>query len=311
MLGRTNSIRRNLLALLIASPWLAAAFVRIFSLDLFWPLIPLVAFTPQILVLMAIPVVAAFAMRAKYMTIALLVTAGILVALLLPRAIGNGQPEALGQRITIFSANLLAGAAQPGPLLAAIEKNDPDIIALQEATPANLEMLKEAGVLKERPYFSGIPEVGTRGYFTVSRWPLKEIPGSGLVDGRWPEMRVGGTGMIFRNIHPAPPLKYGNTPNWKEALGEIPSSRGNRVISGDFNATLDHRDFRAVLSRGYRDSADQTGNGFKWTWVVTRTGRLVIDHVLVPPGVDVRSFDVIDLPGSDHNAVVAKLQLPR
>ncbi|MBJ7353287.1 MAG: endonuclease/exonuclease/phosphatase family protein [Thermoleophilaceae bacterium] len=303
-------MRRNLLALLIASPWLAAACIRIFSLDYVWPLIPLVAFTPQMLVLMSIPLIAAFAMRAKYMAIVLVVTAGVLVALLLPRAIGNEQPEAHGRTITIFSANLLAGAAQPAPLLAAIERSDPDIIALQEATPGNLEMLKGAGVLTEYPHFAGSPEVGTRGYFTLSRWPLKEIPGSGLIDGRWPEMRVVGTGMIFRNIHPSPPLKFGNTPKWKQALSEIPSSRGNRVISGDFNATLDHRDFRSVLSRGYRDSADQTGNGFKWTWVVTRTGRLVIDHVLVPPGVEVQDFRVIDLPGSDHNAVVAKLRLP-
>lgn len=287
------------------------SFVRIFSLDYFWPLVPVVAFTPQMLVMMAVPLIAAFAMRARYMFILLVVVAGVLVALLIPRALGNEQPEARGQTVTIFSANLLAGAAEPAPLLAAIARTDPDIIALQEATPENLEALKDAGVMKARPYFSGLPEFGTRGYFTLSRWPLKVIPGSGLLGDNWPEMRVGNTGMIFRNIHPSPPLKYGNTPKWEAALAEIPNSRGNRFISGDFNSTLDHRAFRSVLGRGYRDAADQTGNGFKWTWVVTRTGRLVIDHVLVPPGVDVQSFEVIDLPGSDHNAVVARVQLPR
>lgn len=295
---------------MIASPWLAMAFVRIFSLDYFWPLVPVVAFTPQILVLMAIPVVLAVLLRARYMLIVLLVTAAVLGGLLMPRAIGNDQPDARGQAVTIFSANLLAGAAESGPLLAAIERTDPDIIAVQEATPENLATLKASGVMKDRPYFSGVPEFGTRGYFTLSRWPLKVIPGTGLLGDNWPEMRVGNTGMIFRNIHPSPPLEYGNTPKWEAALAEIPSSRGNRFISGDFNSTLDHRAFRAVLDRGYRDAADETGNGFKWTWVVTRTGRLVIDHVLVPPGVDVQSFEVIDLPGSDHNAVVARVRLP-
>lgn len=297
--------------LLLASPWLVMSFVRIFSLDYFWPLVPVVAFTPQMLVLMAIPVAFAIVLRARYMLIALVAVAGVLVALLVPRAIGNEQPEARGRSITIFSANLLAGAAQAGPLLAAIERTDPDILALQEATPENLETLKAAGVTKDLPYFSGTPEFGTRGYFTLSRWPLKEIPGSGLRGDRWPEMRVGSTGMIFRNIHPAPPLEYGRTPLWRQALSEIPNSRGNRFIAGDFNATLDHRDLRSVLDRGYRDAADQTGNGFKWTWVVTRTGRLVIDHVLVPSGVDVKSFELIDLPGSDHKAVVTRVRLPR
>ncbi len=286
-------------------------FVRIFSLDYFWPLIPVVAFTPQILVLMAIPFVLALLLRARYMLIVLVVTAAIIAALLLPRAIGNDQPEARGRSITIFSANLLAGAAEPEPLVAAIERTDPDIIALQEATPDNFKTLKAAGVLAERPYFSGIPQFGTRGYFTVSRWPLKVIPGSGLLGDNWPEMQVGDSGMIFRNIHPSPPLSYGNTPEWKAALAEIPSSRGNRFIAGDFNSTLDHRAFRSVLNRGYRDAADQTGNGFKWTWVVTRTGRLVIDHVLVPTGVNIQGFEVIDLPGSDHDAIVARVQLPR
>ncbi|MGK2877077.1 MAG: endonuclease/exonuclease/phosphatase family protein [Solirubrobacterales bacterium] len=234
----------------------------------------------------------------------------VLVALLLPRAIGNDQPDAKGQFVTIFSANLLVGGAQTAPLLAAIEQTDPDIIALQEATPTNLETLRAAGVTKTHPYFVGTPDIGARGYFTLSRWPLKEIPGSGLRGDHWPEMRVGNTGMIFRNIHPNPPLKFGNTPEWKAALSEIPNSRGTRVISGDFNATLDHRDFRSVLDRGYRDAGDQTGNGFRWTWVVSRTGRLVIDHVLVPPGVAVQSFKVIDLPGSDHNALSVRLRLP-
>ncbi|MBJ7459035.1 MAG: endonuclease/exonuclease/phosphatase family protein [Thermoleophilaceae bacterium] len=310
MLGRKNSVRRNALALLLTLPWLVMSLVRILSLDYFWPLIPVVAFTPQMLVTFLLPVLIAAVFRARFTVYLLLGLAFVLVSLLLPRAIGNDQPAAEGRVVKIFSANLLAGAAQPGPLLAAIEREDPDIIALQEATPDNFAAIRSAGVLEDRPYFSGVAEFGTRGYITISRWPLKVIPGSGLRGGNWPEMRVVGTGMIFRNIHPPPPLKIDNTPRWRQALSEIPASRGNRVIAGDFNATLDHRDFRAVLGRGYRDAGDQTGNGFNWTWVVTRTGRLVIDHVLVPPGVDVQSFRVIDLPGSDHNALAVRLRLP-
>jgi endonuclease/exonuclease/phosphatase family metal-dependent hydrolase len=43
---------------------------------------------------------------------------------------------------------------------------------------------------------------------------------------------------------------------------------------------------------------------------VSRSGRLVIDHVLVAPTIEVQHFDVVDLPGSDHNAVVTRIRLP-
>lgn len=285
--------------------------VRIFSLDHFWPLIPLVAFTPQMVVMMLVPIIAAIAMRARLMAIILLATAAGLVALLLPRAIANDQPSANGRTLTIFSANLLVGRAEIRPLAAAIERVDPDIIALQEATPEDLIELRGAGAFAGLPYEVGEPQAGTLGYSTISKFPLSVIPGTALHDDRWPELRVGSTGVRFRNIHTASPLKPGNSKFWKKTLGEIPpSGKRLRIVAGDFNATLDHRAFRSVLDRDYRDAADETGNGFKWTWVVTRTGRLVIDHVLVPPGVAVQSFEVIDLPGSDHNAVVARVRLP-
>jgi endonuclease/exonuclease/phosphatase family metal-dependent hydrolase len=311
LLGRKNSLRRNLLALLIGSPWILFALVRIFSLDRFWPLIPIVAFIPQILVMMIVPIVAAIAMRARFMSVVLVGLALVLVALLVPRALKNDQPAARGQTITIFSANLLRGEADPSVLTGAINQVNPDIVALQEATPLTYAELQKSGLLKKYPYYSGSPVTGTRGYFTVANMPLKEIPATGLFGGFWPEMRVGNTGLLFRNIHTSSPLKPQNTPNWKETLAELPGPRNKmRVIAGDFNATLDHRDFRALLARGYRDSGDQTGHGFAWTWVVSRTGRLVIDHVLVPRGVAIEDYRVIDLPGSDHNAVAVTLRLP-
>jgi endonuclease/exonuclease/phosphatase family metal-dependent hydrolase len=197
-------------------------------------------------------------------------------------------------------------------LLAAIRETDPDIIALQEATPDNVELLRNAGLLKDRPYLAGEPRWGTLGYFTVSRFPLKVIPGSGLTDGQWPEMRVGGTRMIFRNVHPTPPISPFATPAWEQNLSEIPGPRGRlRVVAGDFNATFDHRDFRAVIARGYVDAGEATGNGFKWTWSAGLFRRLVIDHVLAPPSVRFSDYRVFNLPNSDHNAVAVKIQLPR
>jgi endonuclease/exonuclease/phosphatase family metal-dependent hydrolase len=251
-------------------------------------------------------------LRARTTVFVLIGTACIIVALLVPRTVSNDQPSAGGQTITIFSANLLRGEADPDALAKMIDAVNPDIIALQEVVPQNVVDLRARGALRQLPYSAGTPEIGTLGYVTLSKFPLRVVPDSGLTNGRWPEMRVGSTGMIFRNVHPGSPLKPQISPYWQQNLRDMPSAGEKlRVIAGDFNATLDHRDFRAVLARGYRDAGDQTGNGFKWTWSVSRMGRLVIDHVLVPRGVAIKSYRVMNVPGSDHNALAVTLQLPR
>jgi endonuclease/exonuclease/phosphatase family metal-dependent hydrolase len=83
------------------------------------------------------------------------------------------------------------------------------------------------------------------------------------------------------------------------------------VLAGDFNSTLDHAAFRAVLDRGYVDAAEQTGKGLIPTWSSLPFGPPVtIDHVLADHRCAVRNFAVVHLPGSDHNAVFADIVLP-
>jgi endonuclease/exonuclease/phosphatase family metal-dependent hydrolase len=124
------------------------------------------------------------------------------------------------------------------------------------------------------------------------------------------------TGFEFRNIHPAPPVRPGGpTREWKAALKSIAPAgkRGSipQVVVGDMNATLDHRDLRAAISRGYTDSGAVTGNGFEWTWRgVGSWWQLVIDHILIDERASVKDYRVTDLPGSDHNAISATVTLP-
>ena len=62
----------------------------------------------------------------------------------------------------------------------------------------------------------------------------------------------------------APPVNRAAAPGWREALAALPGSdaRGDvQILAGDFNATLDHPEFRALLDRGYIDAADAVGQG--------------------------------------------------
>lgn len=304
-------MRRNVTVLVLTSPWWLFALVRILSLDRFWPLIPAVAFTPWVTAGVFIPLILAVLLRAKWMALTLFGLALVLVALMAPRAIDHDQPDVNGQKVTIFSANLLHGSANRDLLIDAIKEADPDIIALQEATPENLADLQEAGIREELPFLAGDPQFGTLGYFTLSRWRLIEIP---YGNDPWPTYRVGGQHFSFRNIHPSPPIKPGGpTRSWTNALASIKATFNGvpRIVAGDFNATLDHRAFRDVLERNYNDAGQQTGNGFRWTWAPgPRPFKLTIDHIIFNKRAAVSNYRVFDLTPSDHNAIAATITLP-
>lgn len=316
MLGSKNSLRRNLLALCLAVPWILLASVRIFALDNRWPLIPVAAFSPLILIAVSFPLLFALVIRARLTVILIGAFAIALAAMIVPRALPgpNTDADSRGREVTIMSANLLKGRASAATVERLARQNAPQVLALQEVTPEFVEELRADGLLKTYKYSVGTALPNVQGVLTLSTRPLDQT--SQLGPDSWPEAIVGGTGLIVRNMHPSPPIRPGEaTNNWKRLLAASPSAhpavRGNkRVLVGDFNATLDHKDFRRVVERGYLDAADATGEGLNPTWSSSRVTKLVIDHVLVDNQLHISSYKVYDLPGSDHNAVIAKIRVP-
>jgi endonuclease/exonuclease/phosphatase (EEP) superfamily protein YafD len=83
------------------------------------------------------------------------------------------------------------------------------------------------------------------------------------------------------------------------------------IVAGDFNATLDHGPFRAALT-GVKDAAEGTGQGLTGTFHarLPRWAGIRIDHVLIPREAATTRYEIVDLPGSDHRAVLGGLVLP-
>ncbi|MEU4833453.1 endonuclease/exonuclease/phosphatase family protein [Streptosporangium sp. NPDC023615] len=101
---------------------------------------------------------------------------------------------------------------------------------------------------------------------------------------------------------------------WAAAALALVTGGQLRVLAGDFNATLDHRQVRDLLDSGYRDVADVTGHGLTATW--PQRGRspvpgVTIDHVQADARMAVRAFGVHGLANTDHRPVFAELGLPR
>jgi endonuclease/exonuclease/phosphatase (EEP) superfamily protein YafD len=85
------------------------------------------------------------------------------------------------------------------------------------------------------------------------------------------------------------------------------------ILAGDYNATLDHAQFRRLLRMGHLDAASQAGYGLVPTWGPDPRGRpalFTFDHVLIDPRCAVLATSAHPVAGSDHRALYVELRLP-
>ncbi|NJP79109.1 endonuclease/exonuclease/phosphatase family protein, partial [Streptomyces sp. AA8] len=77
------------------------------------------------------------------------------------------------------------------------------------------------------------------------------------------------------------------------------------------NASQDHAAFRSVLDTGMRDSAAVVGRSRTPTWPSLTAPPLgaQIDHVLLSPALQPDRARFLDLPGTDHRALVVDATL--
>ena len=305
-------------AWVVVTPFATWAFVRLLGLERGFPQVPLVAFTPYV----AFGSLFAFAVAAIARVRAALVVAGAaalaLLVVVVPRAVSGGQvaePED-GIELTVMSANLHFGAADPEAVASLVREADVDLLCVQELTPGAVGRLRRAGLEEELDEAVVPAEPGAGGSGIYARSPLTETGNVGRPDGfRMPGavLRSSGAALGVVSVHPVPPTDGESERRWRDSLRALPDA-GNGdelgLLLGDFNATLDHSELRQVLDRGYVDAADVTGAGLTPTWSRGHWPPLTIDHLLVDERIHVVETDVRELPGSDHQAVLAELVLP-
>jgi endonuclease/exonuclease/phosphatase family metal-dependent hydrolase len=177
--------------------------------------------------------------------------------------------------------------------------------------------LKKAGLEDLMPYTQLELRGGSRGSGIYSRFPLGEGPPVAPVFMAQPAALLelpGGQWVELVCVHPCPPTMtpWGGAARWRAELAVLPPPSGvPRVLAGDFNATLDHAAFRDVLRLGYADAAQEAGNALTPTWGPPgKVAVLTLDHVLVDRSCAVLACSVHKIPGSDHRAVYAEIQLP-
>ncbi len=125
-----------------------------------------------------------------------------------------------------------------------------------------------------------------------------------------------GSGPTIIAVHAVSPVP-GELNHWRSDLEWLSKHcRGNTIMAGDFNATLDHLVGLGATGQSIgecEDAAGSTGNAAVGTWPTSLPALLgaPIDHVMVTADWRVTGMRVIeneDTAGSDHRPILAQLQ---
>jgi endonuclease/exonuclease/phosphatase (EEP) superfamily protein YafD len=240
----------------------------------------------------------------------------------------TADPPRAGTELTVMTVNLYRGQADTRALTRAARARGVDLLVLTEMRPAADAKLRRAGLHRLLPHSVGSFPVERGSTVIRSRLRVRALDATppGVAGGASaatplsanPVARVHTGGddapLVLRGVHPPPPVQS-RVGAWRAALRGLAGwARGRPtpvIVAGDFNASADHPGMRELLATGLRDAHEVAGAGRPTTWPRGRgfPAFVHIDHVLVR-GVDVASVEELRLPGSDHDAVVARLVLP-
>ncbi|WP_433254841.1 endonuclease/exonuclease/phosphatase family protein [Streptosporangium sp. CA-135522] len=302
---------------ILAAPFTAWAALRVTGWDAGFRWIQLVAFTPYVAAASVVVALLALSLRRWAASVVSLVVVGAFAVAVLPRTFADAAPSPGGAPLRVLAANLARGEADTKTLMDLVTGLKPDILTLQELTPDAAGRLEKAGIRKLLPHMVGEPTPGVWGSGIYARFPLRADQAA-LKYGNFRQSLavVPELNLEIASVHPCAPRFDYKATCWAQGLRALPKAGAGpyRVLAGDFNATLDHAIVRELLGTGYRDAADATGQGLTPTWPQQGwepVPGVTLDHVFADSRIAIRSFGVHRVPGTDHRAVFAELELPR
>jgi endonuclease/exonuclease/phosphatase (EEP) superfamily protein YafD len=236
---------------------------------------------------------------------------------------------AASREVRIISMNVLLTNTDPAPALAFIREHDPDVVMLQEYTPAWHKAMADELAAKY-PYIINEMRQDAFGQAVFSKHPWKEEPvlrlsdesraASSRVSGvqglHDPQIRVvidiAGRELVLQNVHTVPTvgrgLLYEQRVQFAEFIRLAKRETRPMLMTGDFNATANSRHMTKLLEAGMRDANAVAGAGLGHTWPDLGPLRYLpgirIDHVLFNSRVLVHRHVVGPSIGSDHRPLL-------
>ncbi|MFI6009477.1 endonuclease/exonuclease/phosphatase family protein [Streptomyces sp. NPDC051243] len=223
-----------------------------------------------------------------------------------------GGPPLVAFRV--LTSNIEFGHATDA-LVAAVRREKPDLVFVQECEYTCDATLRQ-DLSTDYPHRAAQVAAGSAGSVVLSRFPLTSaegVPGTMAMPGAVADVR--GHAVRLQLAHPMPPLP-GRTDLWRRELGALrdfaaEDDRTPLILAGDFNASQDHAAFRRILDTGLRDAARLTGDDRTPSWPARTAPAfgVQIDHVLLSADFSARTARFLDLPGTNHRALLTEVTL--
>ena len=225
-------------------------------------------------------------------------------------------------RVRLMTANLMGRRGADARALAAlVEREAPDVLALQELAPEQARALAATGLF---PHGGMEPLDDLRGSALLLRHPgeVRRLPlprRNGWIAEMHAPALLGIIGVHITPPHHLPPWEMARQrqEQIRALCAHLTAAGGRRrVLLGDLNSTTLFPAYRALtehLADAALAAASRNGGRTYPTWA-PRPGwpRLLrIDHALLDPTLYVESLRVLDLPGSDHAALRVDLLLSK
>jgi endonuclease/exonuclease/phosphatase (EEP) superfamily protein YafD len=298
----------------------------LFGLDRVLPFAVTAALRPALSVAVAVVALVLLVLRLRWWPVLVpaLVVAVVAGALVVPRAIAQPAPPPGGTELTVLELNAFEGHAVARAIAGLARSEHADLVVLPES--GERMRARIAALLPEYRTWTNVPAsaADVRG-IVVAASPRAGAVTARPLDGDtrypWAELTggiLGPTRLVAVHLVSVVPSWIAYWPDELAMLQRWCAPGGDpspAMIVGDFNATPDHSAFRAGTA-GCTDAATATGDSLVATWrsSLPRWLGAQIDHVLTRPGADgsgpqARSTQVLDVPGSDHRALLTRLRL--
>jgi endonuclease/exonuclease/phosphatase (EEP) superfamily protein YafD len=236
-----------------------------------------------------------------------------------PPPVLAGAPE-----LRVLSFNINYGVGHDPSNVAVVAETDADLVLLQETTEQSEAAFREA-LAGTYPHVLFRDCCNAGGLGVMSKHPIHEETYLEPTVGWFPAWRVVvdtplGPVQVL-DVHLRPPMSDGGSwvagyfttrddrrkeieAFWSALDPELPT-----IVAGDFNEDEKGRAIEFLAERGLRSALPQVEPRAKtWRWQ-TKVGklRLMLDHVVYGPGLELRSAEVIDRGTSDHLPVLVVL----
>lgn len=252
--------------------------------------------------------------RGRHRALAALLVLGLCVAANLRWAVlpalaaaPLSAPSAQGIRLVSFNVNL--NNTRSADILAWVDQQQADVVALLEVTPDMQPLL--AGMAQRYPYRAEQAAPDPFGMAVYSRLPWRDVqfvqpPGATPHFSAVLAQPAAGGAFQLTVVHPMPPISAADQRARDELFSQLgaalPGSAPPRVLMGDFNSTP-----WAIGLRRLHDAGWARATGLAPTYSLLRS--LPIDHILATRAHwQVAASGVGPWLGSDHRPVWAVLQ---